>query len=515
VLEASLGRDWRASLGAGKSRDEIDSTYFNSPSFASPAGLNFMTDDLIAANVQSDLAQLVLPPTATRGVNTGSEADLGFSGPLFALPGGRTRLAFGVEWRKEALRSMAVGNAPSQFTGTDFNLSMPQGPFDGGVSRTQRSGYAELLLPFVSARNAMTGVRELSLSGGARYDAYSTFGSDVTWSAGLVWKPIDPVRLRINRSTSFVAPTPREGLTETWYRDMAALAPGEPGYPTDIVDANGQPTGNFVYFDTYIYYGNPDLTAETASSWSAGVEFSPPLLPGLTLSASWHETDYQDRIIGAPTPQFIAGTDWLATYPNLSVNPATGNLIQDLRAINAARMETAGIDYQARYDLDSRYGQFIVTANLGYTDKYLQQSFASVPAVNRVGNVSGLTYTVIPRYRYATNLGWYRGGLALNLDVSAASRVSSFSATSRRTNTAPTLTNLTFGYDLEQSARNASVPAWLQDSAVTIKVLNVLNDQPESEVLNLTNGEVESYYYNAHFANPRGRMFHVNLTRRF
>ncbi len=522
VLEGEIGRGWHATLGGGKTRDKIDSYYQNSSTFARPAGFNYLASDVIAANSPALIALLYNTNEAVVALNQERSADFGVNGPLFKLPGGEVYLAVGTEWRKETLESRAEGGAPTQTAG-EFNVSLPQTAYDGVVGRNQRSAYAELLLPIVGASNTMTGIHQLTLTGSTRYDAYDGYDSDRTWSGGLIWNPIKQVRFNVNHSTSFVVPTPREGLADTLYRNIGLLyrnAGINPfGLPMEIVDANGIPTGTFEYVETDIFYGNPDLKPEHAASWSGGVEFKPDFVPGLTLGVNWHETSYENRITASPSPVLVQGTDYVALYPNLTRDTATGRLILDRRAINASSMKTAGFDFTGRYNIETARGQFIATLNIGQTSKYDQQDFVTTPVFSRVGNVKSFVYAIIPKWRYTTNFGWYQGPWVINLDSSTSSDVSATNTTpttvTRRTNTAAFISNLSVGYDMAASSRNASVPEWMRGTMLTVKVLNLLNDQPESRVFDVATGQITTYLYNANFSDPRGRMFYVNIAKRF
>ncbi len=49
---------------------------------------------------------------------------------------------------------------------------------------------------------------------------------------------------------------------------------------------------------------SPNLNEETATTWTAGIDISPESAPGFTLSLTYFDIDYQDRIVvpGPPSP---------------------------------------------------------------------------------------------------------------------------------------------------------------------------------------------------------------------
>jgi outer membrane receptor protein involved in Fe transport len=515
-LDGKLGAGWRWSVAAGHARDEIDSLNFNlADDFAAFfSDVNYLASDIVAANAPEELAALVAAPAPVAAVNEESVAELSAHGRLFALPGGEAHLAVGGEWREESLKSMSQGVTIAQTAG-QFNASLAQGSYDSAVGRRQHSFFAELLLPLVSAANARRAVEQLTLTGSGRYDSYEVYGSSTTWSSGLIWSPWPQLRFKTNYSTSFVVPTPREGLAAT--RSFFSMPPFN---ARAIVDVFGVPTGELEYVGEQIIGGNPDLMPEHASSWSAGIEFRPQAIAGLLLGATWHRTDYRDRITAAPTPRYIAGTDYVAIYPNLT-RREDGLLITDGRAINAASVETSGIDYQMRYDLDSRFGQFALAANIGYTHEYFVVPFAGTAPINHVKHVNGFNayvYSLVPKYRYQGAVGWYRGGWAINLDATTTSDVSVAYRTVGQNlltvSSTPLSADLLLSYDWDQAA---VMPAtrWLSGSRVSLRVLNVLDDHPQTRQIVVATGERFRPFFNANYADPRGRMFYVNLTKRF
>ncbi len=546
ALDGGIGRDWRWSVAAGQSRDRIKSRYFNNPIpgvYFTPAllqqyqqqgrvidlrltelvdaGLNLFAGDIDAVNSPQLLAGLVEPQAQNvLAINLESSAEIGVSGSLFRLPGGDMYMAAGVEWREETLETgseIRVGQ-----TDLMSNISLPVSGFDAVESgRVQQSAYAELLVPVIGAANAVAGAQALTLTGAARYDSYDHYGGDTIWSLGLIWRPVDQATFKINQATSYVVPTPREGLIPPSYTNYPQISPVTypNGQPVNLIDENGVPTGEVDYLGITIFGGNPDLQPETASSLAAGVEIRPDVLPGFTLSATWHRTDYTNRIGAAPVVQYFAGSDYVAYYPNLTRDAENGWLIRDYRAINYASVDVEGVDYRLRYDRETELGHLVLTANVGYTSKYERILLAGDEPINEVANVGFESHRVIPAYRYSTNLGWYRGGLAVNLDISTASRTVSTGLRSgsilRRTGKAAVLTDLLFSYDLERS-QGVSVPGWLQNSAVALNILNVLDSHPEYSVDNLTTGQPHSIpEMNANLADPRGRMFYLKLTKRF
>lgn len=547
ALDGNVGEDWRWQVAAGQSRDQIDSLYIGNaigttyysdamldyyrslPWYTEEdiaafdyrftelvdAGLDVFTNDLYATNDFSLLAQLVeTQPQAVYALNRENTFEMSANGSLFALPSGDVHLAVGAGWREEKLKTRS--ELPVNQRGNPgFSGSVPMGSYDNtGASRTVRSVFTEALLPLVGSGNAVTGVEQLSLTGAARYDSYNHFRSDSTWSLGVIWSPNDQFRFKANKSTSYVVPTPRDALIDPVETDYN----GGNMWPAPIIDQNGDYTGEYETGGLYITGGNSDLEPETASTVTAGVEVTPESVPGLSLNATWHQTVYSNRIGVPPTPEFIEGTDYVSKYQTLTRTEG-GLLNWDNRAINYAKVEVAGVDYRLRYNRDTDIGEFIITANIGYTGKYDRTEIVGEKPVNEVADVGFQSRSVIPAYRYSANLGWYHRGLAINLDASTMSKTVSTAEVSgeviQRRGEAALATDLLFSYNFEEGDLFTS-PAWLNKTSVSLKVLNVLDDHPEYQVKNLTTGEPhDEPELNANLADPRGRMFYLSISRRF
>ena len=124
--------------------------------------------------------------------------------------------------------------------------------------------------------------RTLDVQAGARLDLNEVFGTFATWRAGLVYRPVEAIRLRTAVGSAFKQPTFSEQFARSAYET-----------------------------------GNPDLDPERSLSWEAGVEGS---LGGdrLTLSATWFDQRFRDLI------QYQSAVPGLPTYANVAAATARG-----------------------------------------------------------------------------------------------------------------------------------------------------------------------------------------------
>jgi iron complex outermembrane receptor protein len=266
-----LPSDWKfeGKVGYGKAVDRADSTAglnltalnaalaSNNPATAfDPYGLGRTSASTIAGIFEADAT------FPTNGEFTTWQA--GFDGPLFALPGGEVKAAIGYE-------------------GQDFTMILARGlGTEQTYNRKVHSGYAEILVPIFGSANAIGGFQELELTAAARIDDYSDVGKTTNPKFGLNWVPVDGVKFRASYGTSFRAPTFPEIF----------------GNSTFLYVQNHQnPAGGAALPVFKIGSGpNPDLTPETATTWTVGADFEP--VDGLTINLTYFDIAYQNTIAG-------------------------------------------------------------------------------------------------------------------------------------------------------------------------------------------------------------------------
>src|SRR5690606_22740956 len=110
---------------------------------------------------------------------------------LFELPGGQAGFAVGAEFRDHDGFFRADPIAESGET-----AGIPSGSTEGEFDVTEF--YAEVSLPLVEGA-PLADYLELNLAG--RASDYSTFGSETTWKASALWRPVDELSLRASYST--------------------------------------------------------------------------------------------------------------------------------------------------------------------------------------------------------------------------------------------------------------------------------------------------------------------------
>src|ERR1700690_4011105 len=132
-----------------------------------------------------------------------------------------------------------------------------------------------------------------------RVSDYDTIGHTTAWKLAAQWAPTADVRFRVTRSVSVRAPN----LTELFNAGSSTRAANcaKLGVPVNYVDplaAEGR---------SELVTGNPNLTAETAKSWTVGTVLTPRILPHFTWTIDLWDMNILSAINTLPVQQIING----------------------------------------------------------------------------------------------------------------------------------------------------------------------------------------------------------------
>ena len=376
---------------------------------------------------------------------------------FFNLPGGPAQFVIGGEYRKEKSRThfndLLLGLLP------EGSPAGPAGTFIGDISpnksllfdaqtQTFNTGgqfdvkevFGEISLPVLRDKPFF---HELSFGAAGRYADYSTIGGAFTWNVNGIWAPVQDIRLRGTYSKAIRAPNiaelfdPQQGATfrpadpcDTINQDAtpnrkanciaAATALGIPNAAQFIANYSDPLTARF----SGTSGGNPNLSEETATTWTIGTVIQPRFIRGLTLSVDYYSIRIEDAI-AAVSAQDIVNTCYdNDTFPNqfcdlFSRNgPTAGqttfgfNFLRQTQ-INFGRIETSGIDATIDYRFSLGENNFGINVVANWTEK-LNRFF---DPVNRNLVNPGLKETGAPEWSGVGTFTWNRGPILLNYSL--------------------------------------------------------------------------------------------------
>lgn len=414
-------------------------------------------------------------------------------GKVWSLPGGDLRLALGAQTRRESF---------DQYQESQLSTVAPVVTRPARQSRTVNAAFAELRAPLVGPDNAVPGVRRLELSLAARIESYSDAGQTTDPKVGVTWEPTEGLRLRATYGTSFRAP----GLTETHAaQTISAFTLASNGQRLLVLDTDG---------------GNPDLAPETAKSWTAGFDLSPPQVSGLKVSATLFDTDFSGQIdrpvfrflasgvtnpviapfvraVSASNPADLARVQALLndpTYTTPGLFPASAfNLIIDTRYVNTGRLHVRGLDGQVSYGFDRGPDRFDLALSGTYLFHYDQQLTPTAPTGDFV-NLAGQPLAL----RARGEASWRRGDLGATLGLNYAG---AYKSSLGQHIDAWTTADLQLRWAPSQGA--------LEGLTLTASVQNLFDADPPFY------DSPQGVGYDAANADPVGRFTAIQLTKRW
>ena len=318
-------------------------------------------------------------------------------GPLFELPGGTVRAAVGAEYLKESYTGFS--SPASAFTAAGIAAIV-----DRHQARNVGSIFGELNVPLLGEGS---GLGELSVTASGRYDDYSDFGATFNPKIGVNYAPFAWLKLRGNWGTAYQAagistladPTPSFAIVSQSVRPN----------PKAGVPVTGQ------RFNTLAFNGPKfPLDPQEATTWSLGFDVKPPVLEGFSAGLTYYSVDFKN-VIAAPSaisPRlYLDYADRVVTYDQgqaalqnyfnaLVAEGATGSAqtvaslpngdfssvyaVIDVRTTNLSRILTKGLDFYARFNQPTGFGDIFADVSGNYVLSFKQQASAAAPIVSLV-----------------------------------------------------------------------------------------------------------------------------------
>jgi len=380
---------------------------------------------------------------------------------FFNLQGGPVAFAGGFEYRKETSENI---NDP--FVKSGLSDTAPQPDAYGEFDVTE--GFLEFNAPLLAD---LPWAYRLSIDGAYRYADYSTVGGAEAWKVGAIYAPVRDITFRGTYSRAVRAPNITEAflpssagffsVTDPCDVDNIDLDPDRAancaaaGVPADF---NSNTNASIEGFSS----GNPDLEAEEAKSWTAGVVLQPRWIRGLSFTADYYDIQIDNAISLVGAQDIIdncydasGGLD--PSFCSLFTRGADSNIdFIETTFINAAALTTKGWDFELAYTRDleeladanpTMFGGLrgrltgVLTANKLEELNFF--AFADRPdeidiEAGEIGD---------PEWSFKSRLTWQNGPLALTWATRYEDRVARFDVTP------------TPGVNTEENAFPAYVPA--------------------------------------------------------
>lgn len=436
------------------------------------------------------------------------------NGEIFDLPGGPVKVAFGGQYRSE-----------------DFIFSTAEDGIIREGDRNISAAFGEVHLPLVGPQNSIPGIERLEINASGRLDDYSDFGTTLNPKVGMLWIPIQGLKLRGSYSTSFAPPS----LGQVGSRGINAnVLPMQ--FLVDVFGLGGQypslESGNYMAVT-----GTDNLGPETSRTITAGADYSANWgSSNWSLTLNYYDIVFEGRPGRVPIPgnvdpafaPFLAFDDpslfpegTLVLFPTenevsalvdmLEMPPrlVLGGTLDNVIAINKTRIlqnlestETRGLDFHINYDVETGFGQISAGFNANYIIDFTQQATSSTPEVQVLNSLYNPVDLKL-RGRLGISSGGFVGNMFVNYidsydtdDTDNAVGVDSW-----------TTIDLSLSYAFESSGNSI-----LKNAALNLSVLNLFDTPPPTTP---ALGGFQIAGYDPTNASPLGRFIALELRKAF
>jgi iron complex outermembrane receptor protein len=174
-------------------------------------------------------------------------------------------------------------------------------------------------------------LRRVDLSASIRHDRYSDAGDTTNPKFGVNYSPVEGMKLHASYGTSFHAPSLAD-------KNPASIDTRvQPLFASTQFAPPGAAPSNFFY----LAGSDANLTPETAKTYSAGGDYSPPFIPGLTLGATWWRVKYSNIVSIAFPPALYTDSSLAQFFKNNPTDAQIASFIGNLRVDGLAATDTA------------------------------------------------------------------------------------------------------------------------------------------------------------------------------
>lgn len=346
--------------------------YFNPFSSAIPGTVNY---DASLANSQ-ELLSWMKAPLETELTSSLAVFEAIVSDELWEMKNGAVAYAAGVQYRYEEVETEFndVGNIALN-PGDIDSTGNPTGAFTflrGGnntaVDQDVYAVFGELAIPLAENIDVQLAVR---------YENYGgQIGDTIDPKIAVRWDLTDMVTLRSSASTTFRAPS----LNQTTGNSTAL-----------------EFIGRELLFKAVDRAGNPNLEAETATTFNFGVILSP--MENLSLSLDYYLFDFTDPVVredpNALVTQVSSENDGVVcgVSDDISCDSDGGTIARiSTDYVNGPDIETDGLDFNLNYAFEGLGGFWDLNMDASYVLNYDVGAFQGNEAFDAVGRQNAATF---------------------------------------------------------------------------------------------------------------------------
>ena len=474
---------------------------------------------------------------------------------LIALPGGDIGVAAGVEWRRETFyddRDPRLDGAitftdsvTGEFNGSDVAGTSPSPDTNG--ERNVYSAFAEIFVPLVSEGMDVPLVEELNLQLAGRLEHFDDIDETaIVPRVAASWTTVPGVTLRGAWSQGFRAPNlvqvNDEGTTRSNTRDDFVQCQAQ--VIKGVIPSLGSCAGaGVISFRS----GTDELVPEDSTSINLGVVLEPEFIPGLTLTADYWRVrqtglvgtfgddnaialDLLRRLNGSTNPNVVRlapTADQIALFAGTGLDAAGSIDFVNDPYLNLDSRTSKGMDFGLFYNVpDFGLGRFRVRLNAARLISFVQDAgpdgqeildavaAGTLPLDVTVGGLGELLEVEgRPKWRASGSINWEQGPVEIGLygqyvgmvyDTSVV-RDNLIVSEDPNANFFPVDEWFTMNFSIAYTIEDTDTP--LDDTRLRFAINNLFDEDPPLAD--------ETYGFFSELHSARGRVFHIELRKKF
>lgn len=379
-------------------------------------------------------------------------------------------MALGVHYRREYLSNSFA----DEFNNNQF-YALGGGP-DFSAERDVSSIYAEFYFSWED-------VLELQLAG--RYEDYGEGIDSLAPMLATLWRWNELVSIRASYSRAFRAPS----LFQT-----GAIQ----SVPSPVVDALNSDGASF---RNVLTHGSKLLRPEQADVFNIGISLKP--WRGLSTDVDIWYFDYQNLILKEAPQQIIdlalAGDG--RALGKVERDVLSGEILRiNADFINAASVETSGVDWALRYQWANGLGQWQLKSGWSYVSQFDIKQRSGSPLIDAVGSRNATTPAArsLPEWRSSSFLNWHNARQKIRLGLNFTDSYRDDKNNNRRVESFSTV-DIHYRLNLGKQLSGADMPGL----ELGIGLLNAFDRMPP--------GIDDFLGYDGKLHDPRGRLFSLSF----
>jgi iron complex outermembrane recepter protein len=364
-----------------------------------------------------------------------ANGDLGQYGIKLPSAGSSVKLAVGADWRQDWFDQQPSFVAQYGLTSGDSPIPPEYGNFN------LWEAFTEARIPLIDHKPFLN---QLEVDLGYRYSSYNLGFKTNTYKFGLVWAPVDSIRLRAGYNRAVRAPNIDElftgnsigagGVSDPCWGATPALSEAQCALTGVTAAEYGHIAVNPAAQINTQTGGNVHLQPEIADTYTFGVVFRPSVIPSLSASVDYYDIDIKGTIEELPAATVVNGcATGTSAFCSLIHRGPNGSLWENIQTEyvvttnqNIGKLRAKGADVNVQYSLGmGALGGMNIGLTGNWVREFITQTTPSLSSAYDCAGFYGATCAgnnvlgdgPVPHWRHVLTASWQTPWWDLGLNL--------------------------------------------------------------------------------------------------